>query len=97
MATTITLKTYPTQTGHDLASEWIYQADDGRWYHEGIACYSSSHLGMGTCRCETHEVAFSEPITAEWAEHLRDPQPCPDCGKVSTHPAGHLYFPQGAQ
>ncbi len=52
------------QYGEEIIENMYYLGPDG-WYNERINCYSSSDLGLGTCRCVSHDPLKVEKVSRE--------------------------------
>jgi hypothetical protein len=60
------LSTRENQFGERIAEE-ILSFEDGRWCLQNINCQSSQDLGLGTCRCQSHDPRHSERVSRKEA------------------------------
>ena len=67
----VTLKTIKNQEGEMIPEKaLIYNKSLGIFTVEEINCYSSSALGLGTCRCNSHEIWETTPVSRSEAIDL---------------------------
>jgi len=62
------------QYGEEIVAQEIYLSN-GNWWEEGINCFSSSDLGLGTCRCVSHDPKYVEPISRSYVLRLLSEKP----------------------
>ena len=55
----VVIERIKNQFGEEIEAHTIEYAGNGKWVEWEITCYSSSHFGLGTCRCINHEPAES--------------------------------------
>jgi len=61
----IVLSTITNQYGEEIEERKIY-FDGEFWKEESINCYSSSDLGLGTCRCINHPAIREEIVSRDY-------------------------------
>ncbi|MBW2345627.1 MAG: hypothetical protein JRF53_16830 [Deltaproteobacteria bacterium] len=59
------------QYGEEIATSALtYDQDRGVFVHETLSCWNAEHLGMGTCRCVSHNTWEKEDISRSEAIDL---------------------------
>ena len=70
LATKYVINQYGEKISDDII---IYDKETGEIRLRGIACFSSSDLGLGTCLCNTHDPWFEEEISFDkFVSAIRD-------------------------